>query len=116
RQSCVVPRPSSSFPTRRSSDLVQLPNAGDLVLFGAYDPISDVCVCFDDQVGAHGALGGRQFWPFILSEPGLIPDDYRIEDPLDLFPLFDRYRQAARRSVEPDAADDAAPVPAVGDD
>lgn len=112
----LTPYASTDVERRAIVRLVQLPNAGDLVLFGAYDPISDVCVCFDDQVGAHGALGGRQFWPFILSEPGLIPDDYRIEDPLDLFPLFDRYRQAARRSVEPDAADDAAPVPAVGDD
>ena len=53
--------------------LVQLPNAGDLVLFGAYDPVRDVCICFDDQVGAHGAIGGRQFWPFIMAPAGLIP-------------------------------------------
>jgi hypothetical protein len=71
--------------------LVHLPNAGDLVLFGAYDPAEDVQVCFDDQVGAHGALGGRQFWPFILSAPGLVPERYPISDPLDLHPLFARY-------------------------
>jgi hypothetical protein len=71
--------------------LVRLRNAGDLVLFGAYDPVNDVQVCFDDQVGAHGALGGRQFWPFILSAPGLISDRYPIADPLDLHPIFARY-------------------------
>jgi hypothetical protein len=71
--------------------LVRLENAGDLVLFGAYDPEEDLQVCFDDQVGAHGALGGRQFWPFILSAPGLIPGRYPIADPLDLHPLFARY-------------------------
>lgn len=71
--------------------LVHLDNAGDLVLFGAYDPDADQQICFDDQVGAHGALGGRQFWPFLLSAPGLVPEHYRINDPLDLHPLFARY-------------------------
>jgi hypothetical protein len=71
--------------------LVHLPNAGDLVLFGAYDPEKDLQICFDDQVGAHGALGGRQFWPFFLSAPGLVPPRYPIDDPLDLHPLFARY-------------------------
>lgn len=71
--------------------LLRLENAGDLVLFGAYDPGTDLQVCFDDQVGAHGALGGRQFWPFMLSAPGMIPDTYPIRDPLDLHPVFARY-------------------------
>jgi hypothetical protein len=71
--------------------LAQLPNSGDIILFGAYDTEEDQCICFDDQVGAHGALGGRQFWPFIMTAPGLVPKDHRIEDPLDLHPLFRRY-------------------------
>ena len=71
--------------------LMGLENAGDMVLFGAYDPERDIQVCFDDQVGAHGALGGRQFWPFFLSAPGLVPERYEIRDPLDLHPLFARY-------------------------
>jgi hypothetical protein len=71
--------------------LVRLQNAGDIVLFGTYDPDRDLQVCFDDQVGAHGGLGGRQFWPFVLSAPGLIPDRYPLADPLDLHPLFARY-------------------------
>ena len=75
--------------------LTQYANAGDLVLFGAYDPERDVCVCFDDQVGAHGAMGGRQFWPFLLTPRGLVPSDHSLEDPLDLHPLFARYRRPA---------------------
>ena len=62
-----------------------------MVLFGAYDPELDYCICFDDQVGAHGAMGGRQFWPFIMTPPGLIDESVSIEDPLDLHPLFKRY-------------------------
>jgi hypothetical protein len=76
--------------------------AGDLVLFGAYDPESDECICFDDQVGAHGAMGGRQSWPFILTTPGLIPADHVIEDPLDLHPLFRRYLRTTRGAATPD--------------
>ncbi len=76
---------------RAIAHLARLDNSGDLVLFGAYDPVKDVCICFDDQVGAHGALGGRQFWPFIMVPPGLIPRDHPMDDPLDLHPLFRRY-------------------------
>ncbi|HEX6939959.1 MAG TPA: alkaline phosphatase family protein [Longimicrobiales bacterium] len=82
---------STPLERRAIVHLAQLPNAGDLILFGAYDPAADLCICFDDQVGAHGALGGRQFWPFLLTPPGLVPEGYRIEDPLDLHPLFRRY-------------------------
>jgi len=73
--------------------LARQPNAGDLILFGAYDPETNRCICFDDQVGAHGALGGAQGWPFIMTPPGLIPDDYVIDDPLDLHPIFRRYTE-----------------------
>ena len=72
-------------------------NAGDLILFGAYDPATKLCICFDDQVGAHGALGGAQGWPFIMAAPGLVPEDYTINDPLDLHPLLKRYSEG--RSV-----------------
>ena len=73
--------------------LAALENAGDIILFGAYDPVSDLCICFDDQVGAHGAMGGRQGWPFLMTPPGLVDDHYEINDPLDLYPLFARYRR-----------------------
>lgn len=82
---------SGRIERRALARLAQTPNAGDLVLIGAYDAELDVCVCFDDQVGAHGGLGGRQFWPFLLTPPGLVADDYAVEDPLDIFPLLKRY-------------------------
>ena len=81
--------------------LVHLENAGDLVLFGAYDPATDLQICFDDQVGAHGALGGRQFWPFLLTAPGLVPEMHPIRDPLDLHPLFARYPILGREKEAP---------------
>lgn len=71
--------------------LVHYSNAGDLVLFGAYDPERDRCICFDDQVGAHGALGGAQGRPFLITPKDFIPAGCAVEDPIDLHPLFARY-------------------------
>ncbi|MEO8578822.1 MAG: alkaline phosphatase family protein, partial [Gemmatimonadales bacterium] len=48
---------------RAVESLVRQPNAGDCVLFGAYDGYD--IVSFDDQVGAHGSAGGDQVYPFI---------------------------------------------------
>ena len=79
---------------RAIANLAAMRNAGDLILFGAYDAGADTCICFDDQIGAHGALGGRQFWPFLLTPRGLVPETYAIDDPLDLHPLFRRYTRA----------------------
>ena len=76
---------------RAIAGLAAMRNAGDLILFGAYDAEQDICVCFDDQIGAHGAMGGRQSWPFLFTPRGLVPQDYQIDDPLDLHPLFKRY-------------------------
>ena len=88
---------TSCLPERLAiAQLAQMSNAGDLILFGAYDREKGRCVCFDDQIGAHGALGGRQAWPFIMAPRGLVPDQYEINDPLDLYPLFRRY------TVEPE--------------
>jgi hypothetical protein len=92
----LAPYAKSAIERRAIARLVQQPNAGDLVLFGAYDPRKDVCICFDDQVGAHGALGGAQGWPFLMAAPGLLPAELKIEDPLDLHPVFRRYLEANR--------------------
>ncbi|MGH7469499.1 MAG: alkaline phosphatase family protein [Longimicrobiales bacterium] len=78
---------------RAIAQLVAQHNAGDLVLFGAYDREKDQCICFDDQVGAHGAMGGRQSWPFLMAARGLVADEYTINDPLDLHPILSRYSE-----------------------
>src|SRR5690606_22818518 len=85
----------SDVDRRAIARLSAMDNAGDMILFGAYDPATDICVCFDDQIGAHGAMGGRQFWPFLLTPRGLVPRDLVIEDPLDLHDLFRRYTTRA---------------------
>jgi hypothetical protein len=82
---------SSAVDRRAIAELAAMRNAGDMILFGAYNAREDYCICFDDQVGAHGAMGGRQSWPFLLTPRGLVPEDYVVDGPLDLHPLFRRY-------------------------
>lgn len=76
---------------RAIAQLATMDNAGDMILFGAYDASADICVCFDDQIGAHSALGGRQGWPFLLTPRGLVPTEFPIDDPIDLHAIFRRY-------------------------
>jgi len=62
--------------------LVRQPNAGDLVLFGAYDGYE--IVSFDDQIGAHGSAGGDQVWPFLIAPPALGVGRERIDNARDI--------------------------------
>ena len=71
---------------RSIESLVQQPNAGDLVLFGAYDGYE--IVSFDDQVGAHGSAGGDQVRPFLITPQGVEVANETIEDARDLHRLI----------------------------
>ncbi len=73
---------TESYVVSAIRDLVAQPNAGDLVLFGAYDGYD--IVSFDDQVGAHGSAGGDQTYPFIISPPEIQLADERLENARDI--------------------------------
>ncbi len=62
--------------------LVSQPNAGDCVLFGAYDGCE--IISFDDQIGAHGSAGGDQVYPFIIAPKALGVEDAVIENARDI--------------------------------
>lgn len=62
--------------------LVSQDNAGDIVLFGAYDGAE--IISFDDQVGAHGSAGGDQVRPFILAPQSLNLDAELLENARDI--------------------------------
>jgi len=68
--------------TRAVERLVRQPNAGDLVLFGAYDGYE--IVCFDDQIGAHGSAGGSQLHPFLIAPASLGLESVQLEDARDI--------------------------------
>ena len=92
---------TESYIVRAVHDLVMQPNAGDLVLFGAYDGYD--IVSFDDQVGAHGSAGGDQVHPFLITPADLQIADARIEDARDI------HREVMLRYVN-QAPNDAAPA------
>ena len=67
---------------RAVHDMVMQPNAGDLVLFGAYDGYD--IISFDDQVGAHGAAGGDQVYPFLITPASLDLSAEPLENARDI--------------------------------
>lgn len=78
----LEPYGTEGYVVRAVRDLVRQPNAGDLVLFGAYDGYD--IISFDDQVGGHGAAGGDQVYPFLITPPDLDVSEERIEDARDI--------------------------------
>ncbi len=71
-----------SYILRSVESLVRQPNAGDCVLFGAYDGYE--IISFDDQVGAHGSAGGDQVYPFLMAPKWLEIRSETLEDARDI--------------------------------
>ena len=67
---------------RAVEHLVNQPNAGDITIFGAYDGYE--IVSFDDQIGAHGAAGGNQLYPFVIGPAHLELSRARLDDARDM--------------------------------
>jgi hypothetical protein len=88
---------------RSVESLVKQPNAGDCVLFGAYDGYD--IISFDDQVGAHGSAGGDQVYPFIISPERLGLGSEALEDARDIHrTVLGRYAAANAEGAPPEAA------------
>jgi hypothetical protein len=51
-------------------------NAGDLILLGSVDAVTGDVTGFEELVGSHGGLGGRQTEPFILCPASLRLTDH----------------------------------------
>jgi hypothetical protein len=93
----LAPFGTERYVVRAVRDLVQQANAGDIVIFGAYD--EHEIVSFDDQVGAHGSAGGDQMYPFIVTPPELPVADETLEDARDIHRVV-----LSRYAVEPSEA------------
>ncbi len=88
---------------RAIDSLVRQPNAGDCVLFGAYDGYD--IISFDDQVGAHGSAGGDQVYPFIISPQTLGLAGETLENARDIHrTVLARYAAANAEGAPPEAA------------
>ncbi len=78
----LAPYGTEPYTLRAIEELATQPNAGDLVLFGAYDGYD--IVSFDDQVGAHGSAGGDQAYPFIIAPARLELEHEILENARDI--------------------------------
>jgi hypothetical protein len=78
----MEPYGMASYVLNSVESLVRQSNAGDCVLFGAYDGYE--IVSFDDQVGAHGSAGGDQVYPFLIAPSWLNILSERLEDAKDI--------------------------------
>ena len=80
--------------------LMNMSNSGDLVLLGA--DCGEYLVNFEEQMAAHGGLGGLQNSAFILHQPqySWLGD---IDDPLQLHEVFMKARAAAERTEDSEA-------------
>lgn len=91
----LAPYASDARTLRAIESLVRQPNGGDLVLFGAYDGYD--IVSFDDQVGAHGAIGGDQVFPFVITPAAIPLDGATIDDARDIYRvIMSRYASPVR--------------------
>ena len=68
--------------------LARFANAGDLIVFGQYDPETDTVICFEDQWACHGGLGGAQRLAFMLTEKHVDWSMDQVRDANDLYGLF----------------------------
>ncbi len=80
--------PEPDLARRELANLARYPHAGDLILFGRYDPHADSVVCFEDQWASHGGLGGGQDYPFIVYPPSLGWDVSQVTNARELYAFF----------------------------
>jgi hypothetical protein len=78
----LEPYGTGELTARAVEHLASQPNTGDITIFGAYDGYE--IVSFDDQIGAHGAAGGNQLYPFLIGPAELELGRARIEDARDI--------------------------------
>jgi hypothetical protein len=69
--------------------LAHFPHSGDLLVLGAMRSDGQV-VAFEEQVAAHGGLGGPQVHPFIARPPECPLTPEAVDDAVELYPYFTR--------------------------
>ncbi len=73
-------------------DLMAMPSAGDLVVYGLDAPQGNVS--YMPEVGAHGGASHEELHTFLIRPRG-VSTPPAIAHPLELYPLLDAYRGAA---------------------
>jgi hypothetical protein len=88
-----------AFVRRQLLHLANMPSAGDLLVFGAYD--GTTVVNFEDHGGAHGGLGGVQMFPFMVAPQSIDFAFEAVEDAVELNAAFVNGYQWPQRPRQP---------------
>ena len=95
-------RPDREVVVAGLRDLMAMPSAGDLVLYGIGAPGG--AVSFIDERGAHAGPSEEELHAFILQPPTARLPDGALTHPRQLYPHFLAYREAVAAGAEPPVA------------
>jgi uncharacterized membrane protein YvlD (DUF360 family) len=85
--------PHAADHLRRTSSFVNCP---DLLVNSFYDPATDEGAAFEELIGFHGGLGGRQSHPFILAPTGLPEPTEELVGALSVHRLLKSWLEAVQ--------------------
>jgi hypothetical protein len=78
----------SDWAARKLAHLATLPESGDLILLGAYDPDERRVICFEEQWACHGGLGGPQDVAMFMTESHIDWPLAGLESATEVYDLF----------------------------
>jgi hypothetical protein len=100
----LAPFGDANYASVQLHELAHFPHAGDLIMLGAVEPDGKV-VAFEEQVAAHGGLGGPQMRPFIAWPPECPLTPETLDDAESLYPYFlQRYLTAPPLDLDAEPA------------
>ncbi|HEY5989224.1 MAG TPA: alkaline phosphatase family protein, partial [Streptosporangiaceae bacterium] len=91
-------RPDRELVVQGLEDLLAMPSAGDVMLFGHYAPQG--CVSFLGERGSHAGPSEEELYGFVLAPPAVTFEFEGASRPRDLYPLLVGYQEAGREAGE----------------
>jgi uncharacterized membrane protein YvlD (DUF360 family) len=94
--------PLANFGGRAAEHLLRLDSfthTPDIVVNSFYDPTTDEAAAFEELIGGHGGLGGKQMHPFLLYPSALTLDDAEIVGAEHLHRVLRGWRVQTQASI-----------------
>lgn len=91
-------RPDRALVVQGLEELLAMPSAGDIMIFGQYAAAG--CVSFLGERGSHAGPSEEELYGFVLAPPRVVFDFESVTGPRDLYPFFVGYQEPARESRE----------------
>jgi hypothetical protein len=99
--------PLLNFGRRAAQHLLRLDtftHAPDILVNSFYDPATDEAAAFEELIGGHGGLGGKQMHPFLLHPSILTLDELEIVGTEHLHRILRGWRTQLQNTDQPGAA------------